>query len=83
MMFRRLEAGEDQMDSAARSGVTYINVSWNLDKRSISRMSLLPAKFRNISEEHWRREVSLDISLLEWFDFARKDMLKGEGHVVL
>ena len=46
-------------------------------------MSLLPAQLRDISEEHWWGEVSLDICLFERLDLARKDMFERERHVVL
>lgn len=46
-------------------------------------MSLLSAQLGDISEQDWRGEVSLDISLFERLNLARKDMFKREGHVVL
>lgn len=63
--------------------VTYIHIAWYLDQRPVSRMSLLPAQFRDVSEEYWRGEVSLDVSLFEWLNFAGKDMLERKSHVVL
>lgn len=63
--------------------VTYIHIAWYLDQRPVRRMGLLPAQFRDVSEQYWRREVPLDIGLFEWLNFARKDMFERKSHVVL
>jgi len=46
-------------------------------------MSLLSAQLGDISKQDWRREISLDVSLFERLNLARKDMLEGKSHVVL
>lgn len=46
-------------------------------------MSLLLSQLGDISEQGWWREVTLDVSLLEWFDLARENVVKREGQAVM
>lgn len=46
-------------------------------------MGPLSSKLGDISKQHRRREISLDVGLLEWLDLAGEDMVETEYEVML